>query len=380
MAKPLAQSIEEPHIERIRAFDLMRGFFLIVILLDHLAYYPSGLDIFTEHGLLYISTAEGFFAISGLVLGIVRGRKLIKKPLRTPAKLLFKRSWQLYVESIILTLLFTLFAWLFYQNPEIKYGAATPDTPFWQVIWQTITLQYTYGWADFLRYYALFLAGTPAALWLLRRGKWYILTAINIAIWHLYPLTPGGEQWLPLSWQLVFFSGLTIGFYWPVLTRWWRRTLHAWQRRAISRTVVALFLLGFIASFLLVFNANYWHIEPFAAWHGEHNVDLFNKDRLPVPRLVLGIACFWGLFALVCRYEKFLVRRAGWLLMPLGTNSLYVYTIEAFIVFFAHLFILPPQPINAVAPWYVNLLLSAAAIALVWLAVRRKFLFSIIPR
>ena len=113
MAKSLAQSIEEPHIERIRAFDLMRGFFLIVILLDHLAYYPSGLDIFTGRGLLYVSTAEGFFAISGLVLGIVRGRKLIKKPLRTPAKLLFKRSWQLYVESVILTLLFTLFAWLF---------------------------------------------------------------------------------------------------------------------------------------------------------------------------------------------------------------------------------------------------------------------------
>ena len=30
MARPAPQSIEEPHIERIRAFDLMRGFFLIV--------------------------------------------------------------------------------------------------------------------------------------------------------------------------------------------------------------------------------------------------------------------------------------------------------------------------------------------------------------
>ena len=131
MARPAPQSIEEPHIERIRAFDLMRGFFLIVILLDHLAYYPSGLDIFTGRGLLYISTAEGFFAISGLVLGIVRGRKLLKKPLSIAAKLLLKRSVQLYIESIILTLLFTIAAWLFYHNSEIKYGAAAPDTPFW---------------------------------------------------------------------------------------------------------------------------------------------------------------------------------------------------------------------------------------------------------
>ena len=234
MARPAPQSIEEPHIERIRAFDLMRGFFLIVILLDHLAYYPSGLDIFTGRGLLYISTAEGFFAISGLVLGIVRGRKLLKKPLRTAAKLLLKRSVQLYIESIILTLLFTIAAWLFYHNPEIKYGAAAPGTPFWQVVWQTITLQYTYGWADFLRYYALFLASAPFALWLLRRGKWYIVTIINIALWWYYTQTPGGETWLPFSWQLVFYSGFIVGFYWPALTRWWRRTLHA-QRELLAR-------------------------------------------------------------------------------------------------------------------------------------------------
>ena len=50
MVRSIPQSIEEPHIERIRTFDLMRGLFLIVILLDHLAYYPSGLDIFTGRG------------------------------------------------------------------------------------------------------------------------------------------------------------------------------------------------------------------------------------------------------------------------------------------------------------------------------------------
>lgn len=380
MARPAPQSIEEPHIERIRAFDLMRGFFLIVILLDHLAYYPSGLDIFTGRGLLYISTAEGFFAISGLVLGIVRGRKLLKKPLRTAAKLLLKRSVQLYIESIILTLLFTIAAWLFYHNPEIKYGAAAPDTPFWQVVWQTITLQYTYGWADFLRYYALFLAGAPFALWLLRRGKWYIVTIINIALWWYYTQTPGGETWLPFSWQLVFYSGFIVGFYWPALTRWWRRTLHAWQRRAIARTITALFLLGFTANFLLMLNANYWHVEPFAAWHNQYNMEYFDKDRLPIPRLAFGVICFWGLFALVRRYEKIIAKYLDWLLMPLGTNSLYVYTIEAFIVYFAHLFILPPQPFIAAAPWFINLTLSIAAIMLVWTAVRRKFLFSAIPR
>ena len=268
----------------------------------------------------------------------------------------------------------------FYHNPEIKYGAATPDTPFWQVVWQTITLQYTYGWADFLRYYALFLAGAPFILWLLRRGKWYIVTIINIALWWYYTQTPGGETWLPFSWQLVFYSGFIIGFYWPALMRWWRRTLHAWQRRVIARTITALFLLGFTINFLLMLNANYWHIEPFAAWHNQYNMEYFDKDRLPIPRLTFGVICFWGLFALVRRYEKTIAKYLGWLLIPLGTNSLYVYTIEAFIVYFAHLFILPPQPLIAAAPWFANLILSVAAIMLIWAAVRRKFLFSVIPR
>ena len=192
--------------------------------------------------------------------------------------------------------------------------------------------------------------------------------------------TPGGETWLPFSWQLVFYSGFIVGFYWPALTRWWRRTLHAWQRRAIARTITALFLLGFTANFLLMLNANYWHVEPFAAWHNQYNMEYFDKDRLPIPRLAFGVICFWGLFALVRRYEKIIAKYLGWLLMPLGTNSLYVYTIEAFIVYFAHLFILPPQPFTAAAPWFINLALSIAAIMLVWTAVHRKFLFSVIPR
>ena len=379
MANSNSSKLEEPHIERIHSFDLMRGFFLIVILLDHLAYYPSGLDIFTGRGLLYISAAEGFFLISGIVLGIVRGRKLLKKPFKVAAKLLLKRSLQLYIEATILTLLFTLIAWLFEGNPGLKYGAATTDVPIWSVIWQTITMQYTYGWADFLRYYALFMAGAPLVLWLLRQKKWYIVAIASVLIWKYYEQTPGGEEWLPLSWQLVFYSGFIIGFYWQNLTRWWKRYLRSWQRNTIAHLVSLLFIVGVASSFWLVFNANYWHVEPYATWNLKIAPD-FDKDQLPAQRLALGAVCFWGLFSFVRRHEKWFIKRLGWLLLPLGTNSLYVYTVEAFIVFFAHLFVLPAQPLIAVAPWYANLAASLLAIALVWFAVRKKFLFSIIPR
>ena len=71
------------------------------------------------------------------------------------------------------------------------------------------------------------------------------------------------------------------------------------------------------------------------------------------------------------------MKHVGWFFLPLGENSLYVYTIQAFVVFFAHLFILHPGGSDSIL---INLATSLAALALVWLAVRSKFLMKIIPR
>lgn len=79
--------------ERIITFDLLRGYFLIVILLNHLSFYPNGLSLLTGESMLYASTAEGFFVVSGIVLGIIRGRKLIHKPFMVGAKLLWNEPY-----------------------------------------------------------------------------------------------------------------------------------------------------------------------------------------------------------------------------------------------------------------------------------------------
>src|SRR5690606_17097418 len=109
----------------------MRGYFLCVILFNHLWYYPSCLDIFTGRSLLYASTADGFFVVSGIVLGIVRGAKLINQPFKVAAKLLWKRSIQLYITSIVLTFLFTVVGQLFIGNPGLKWGIYTDWNNWW---------------------------------------------------------------------------------------------------------------------------------------------------------------------------------------------------------------------------------------------------------
>jgi hypothetical protein len=372
-----SKAVKKEKSERILTFDLLRGYFLCVILFNHLAFYPSGLDFLTGRGILYVSTAEGFFLVSGIVLGIVRGRKLINQPFKIATKLLWKRAFQLYLTSIILTFLFTLIGQLFIGNPGLKFGIYTEWNTWWELLWHTVTLSYTYGWADFLHMYAVFLFFTPCALWLLRKGWWYGVVIISGILWSLYPLLPNNPVIAqPFSWQLIFFAGLIIGFYWEKIIAKWR-SLTVRTRKVIGWSFVATFILTAITSFLLVFGHEFGGAIGSQLTTLHHHVEQwFNKDRLPVPRILLGAVWFWGLFYVVRRYEGWILKHFGWLLLPFGMNSLYVYTISAFIVFFMHLIVSPP----GLGSTLLNLLLSAIALGLAQLAVQTRFLMKIIPR
>jgi hypothetical protein len=356
----------------------MRGYFLSVILFNHLQYYPSGLDIFTGRGLLYASTAEGFFAVSGIVLGIIRGRKLIDAPFRKVATLLLMRSAQLYVTTIVLTLLFTLIGTFFIGNEGLKYGIFTNWSNIFDLIWKTLALQYSYGWADFLRFYAIFLFFAPVTLWLLRKGLWHVLAPISLLVWCLFPISPlPPELSQPLSWQVIFNGALVIGFYWPHLVGLWQK-LSTKAQKYISVSLVTAAILTMAASALLVYGHAIGGALGTTLDTIHHSIELaFNKDRMPITRILLGSVWFWAIFLVVRKNEAFVMKKIAWLLLPLGENSLYVYTIQSFIVFFAHLLILKPGGSDSIV---VNLVVSLSALALVWFAVKTKFLMKIIPR
>lgn len=373
----IEKTAEKERSRRILTFDILRGYFLCVILFNHLQYYPNGFDLLTGRGILYASTAEGFFVVSGIVLGIVRGQKLLNLPFRESAKLLWKRALQLYLASIILTFIFTVIGQAFIANPGIKYGIFTEWNQWWELIWHTVTLSYTYGWADFLRLYAVFIFFAPLALWLLRKGLWYVVFAISAVVWMLYPLFAADTNFAQLlSWQFIFFSGFIIGFHWNVITNAWR-SLSTKVRTIIGWSFVGLFIISVAASFALVFGHELGNALGNQLTTLHHEVEQsFNKDRLPVGRLIIGTIWFWGLFFIVRRFEPFILKYTGWLFLRFGMNSLYVYTISAFIVFFAHLIITPP----GTGSLFLNFLVSIAMLALVQVAVRTKFLMKIIPR
>ncbi|MDN5275515.1 MAG: hypothetical protein JWN33_164 [Candidatus Saccharibacteria bacterium] len=369
---------------RIATFDLLRGYFLLAIVLDHLFFYPNGLDWVAMQGNLYVSAAEGFFLISGIVLGIVRGVKLIDKPFKDAARLLLKRGLHLYVLSIILTLIFTALGWFVFND---HHGLKEGIWPFMEnlplLLWQTLTFQYDYGWADYLKLYSIFLFVSPFALWLLRRGWWYVLLTVSIILWLLFPnpaTTPENIQHLlqPLSWQLLFFGGFTIGFYWPTIVGWWlSRTQRV--RKILIGTTVTIGFGSLLANIFIVFGAKMvipipadiaMQLDDFGTLV---HAQLFDKEQLPLPRVLMFMSWFMAAFWLVRKFETVIIKYAGWLLLAFGTNSLYVYTMQAIIIFFVHLFVDP-----GALPF--NFVVSIGVIALIRLAIHYQILMKLIPR
>lgn len=366
---------------RILTFDLLRGYFLVMITLNHLQWYPNLVEWATYRGGLLVSSAEGFFFISGIVLGMVRGRKMRDQPFSEAAKLLILRGVQLYVLSIVLMLLFTFVGWLFADNPGLKPGIRPVDQPLPEIIMGALSFNYIYGWADFLRLYAIFMFMSPFALWLLRKNKWYILLAGSIGLWLLYPVADmftsrSPEILMVLSWQLVFFGGLIIGYHWQDIAAWWqRRTIRV--RRRILLPILGIAVTTLLANIVLVLLDTLDIASSVSLSIQAALAQPFNKEALPLPRLLLFGIWFTLGFYIFQRFEKRIVQWFGWILLPFGSNSLYVYIMHAILVFFAHLIIMPPE---ASSNLVVNTAASVAILFLILLAVYRKFLFKVIPR
>ncbi len=368
-------------IPRIAALDLLRGYFMVSIILNHLQWYPSGFDWVAAKGSLLISAAEGFFIISGILLGLIRGRKLMHEPFKVSALLVLSRGVKLYAVSIILMLLFTFIGWLFIDNPGLKPGIRPVDESVISVILGALSFDYIYGWADFLRLYAIFLIMSPLAIWLLRKGKWYIVTAGSILLWLVFLLAlsytgHSAELLMPLSWQLLFFFGLVFGFHWIDIQAWWKRRSTNFKK-SVAIPLLSLAAITLLANVIFIFGTTYNIVpESIKIAYETMQVTVFNKEALTLPRI--GIFVLWfslGLY-LFTRYEAWITKWFGWILLPFGKNSLYVYIMHAVILFVAHLVLAPVNATHIV----VNFFGTCIVLGLIFLAVKTKFLFGVIPR
>ncbi len=371
---------------RIMALDVLRGYFILVIASVHLAYYPSLLGVFDGRGQLWVSEAEGFFFISGLITGIIRHRELLRNGFRRASEKLIKRGGKLYLASVVLTLLYTLIGRLT-TNANIHGAKGGLDTvsSWLSVAYKTLTLQYSYGWADFLIYYAAFMIVAPLVLWLLSKEKWWLVVVISLAVWYARWSGSHGELNSFIQWQVYFYLGMVIGYHWHQIETVFRGLGHNLQTN-LKRISVGLAAAVYVLGGILVFVPEYYeHKTVPSGWLGSIVQPIINvSDNLIYNRLLVdgrvGLlrplvwsVVFAGVYCLVRRYEKVILRTIGVVLVPMGQNSLYVYIVESIFLFAIPYFLAPGS-------FVVNSLLEVMLAGLTWYAVKKRFLFQIIPR
>ncbi|MBD2099606.1 OpgC domain-containing protein [Leptolyngbya sp. FACHB-261] len=359
--------------KRDLTLDLLRGYFLFAIIINHLNDDPTLFDPVTGRGKMWVSAAEGFFFMSGLLVGHVRGREALKKGFEVVRDKLLSRAWILYLTTLVLTVLYTIVRYAFGDESDLltDFGQKNPVV----ILLQFLTLQYKHE--DVLSAYTLYLIAAPLVIMALIRGKTWLVLGVSAALWLVdlllhQPLPLIKSYYSPMSWQFVFFSGAVLGYHFDDLKERW------WQLKPAQREII-FFGLGTTTAITIFLSWLDRFQKAFLPEHQSVLEDLFRKAPGIGPGRLLVFALWISFFyLLVKRYEKWIEQHWGDFLLQFGQNSLYVYIVQSLFVA-----VLDPDHIArplGTAGFVVSTLLSSAILAIVWLMVKQRFLFKIIPR
>jgi hypothetical protein len=333
------------------------------MVIDHLG-GASFLYPLTGGNTFYVSAAEGFIFLSGLMVGLIHGRRIERDGLATIQLRLLRRALTLYGVTLGLTFIFVGLSRLS-GMPWLQDVA--PLTP--QLAVSLITLHHTYYLVDVMLLYTLLLAVSPLALLLLHARHTMWVLALSVGLWaaHLAYSEQATVPWEIVNnetfrvsaWQLWFFIGMVAGYHWDAL----RARL---QRVPTIPGVAALTVVAL--AFIALKQA------------GRPEIDaLFDKDYAAPGRVIAFAVFFPLLYVGLTLLWRPLNAVAGWLLLPFGQNALYVYAMHLFAIYFAAL-VLPYVPGFDRANPLMNSLVQIAAVVAIWLLVKRQVLFDVVPR
>lgn len=363
---------------RIIELDLLRGFFIIVIILDHLQFWPSPWQYMTGQGRLWASAAEGFFIISGLLIGYLRAYKGIHTPLKVLTKKLLERAGLLWLWCIIITLAVVGLSIALPGNnsllPKLPETAVLSSPLLF--LWNVVSLNYASDWIYFLRLYAIMLALTPVFLWLLR--KKHALTALALSLGTYLISLAFGISEAALQWQVLFFGAAFIGWKLEDIVSWFR--VRPKLRLATLLSLIGVTLVTMAISYFMVHGWAY--VESSSAALSldayvsirSHVDPVFSNNPLVPARIGLSFIWFFGLLALFHLLRGPIKKYLGWLLITFGEASLTAYCLQAIILVFITKFV----ELNG--DFYINGLVGLAVVLLIWGFMKIPFVRKVLPK
>jgi hypothetical protein len=355
--------------------DLLRGLAMVILVVNHVR-LESPLGSVTS---AVLSAAEVLVAVSGVVVGMVFGRRWLTEGAHATTAMLLRRSRKLYLASVAVVALvgvLTLVPGLATEALTVSPSVEPPrdsyafDGPM-RTLLAAVTLEAGPWQFNILGFFIAALAAAPAVLWALERGWW---PAVLAASWLLFAL---GRHWdvdvLPtqserpfpiLVWQVLFVNGIILGYHRERLAR--RLRHHRRPVCALILTVAATFALLQVAGPALV-DAATW-----ARWEAEH----FHKGLLDPARLLAMMSIAAAVYIALRRFSAPAERLLGAVLLPLGRSSFYVFIMHVFLC----LAVASIPPLGGGGLGLLgNTLLQLGCVAVLWTMVRRRFLFRIVP-
>jgi hypothetical protein len=201
-------------------FDTLRGLLVLFMAINHI---ESPLRIVTDQAFGYVSSAEGFVFLSGLVAGWVYGRRMRNKGFAAACGAAARRAGHVYRAHLL-----TYFAALIWTVLFVFYTHGVPAllpplfaTQPWLAALLGPTLLYQPGLLDILPMYCGFLLLLPWLLRAVERGNGAVVLAFSFALWAFTQAAEGPilawngrinlGAFHPLAWQFLFVSGAVLG-------------------------------------------------------------------------------------------------------------------------------------------------------------------------
>lgn len=398
---PTTWAYPETDSTRDLRLDFMRGFVIPLLIVSHFDYFSLFMYIGWER-IGVVSTAEAFVILAGIVVGMVYGKKLKRDGFDACLSSLLSRSAQLYRVNVFIILVIGLLRYV----PLLNTTAVTSFHDPYRNIDYPLYPALTEGFFPMLSkalllrcgphqfqviglYVVLFALVTPLVFLMLEKKQTKLLLGIS---WVLYWVNFGtpeaqvataeirltGAQFeyaFPLIvWQLIYIHGIVAGYYKQELLAFFNGT-HG------KRLVYASIVLSLM---FIIFTLNH-PVDEFAEWSKLSFIppetfnnlyfNYFQKYKLGPGRILNITVLLISIYALLTRFWTPFNRAFGWLLIPLGQASLYVFFVHIFI-----LLLVSNTPLPNYHNFWINTGIHIVVFALIWIMVTKQFLFRWIPR
>jgi hypothetical protein len=350
------ESSADAGAKRDLRIDLLRGFCMFVMIVDHVGGEASWLYALTGGNRLWVSAAEGFVLLSGFSMGMVHSVVIRRQGIRAMFEKVFGRVWVLYLVTVLLTI---AFAAVSTELGTPYSGQMTPARGKLDFTFSVVTFHRTYSLTDILVLYTLLVAAAGPALWLISRGHTGLVLAASAVAWTVAQLAPDRvpRAWqivdggFPFSaWQLLFFLGLALGYH----------------RQRIAGFMCPPRLIAFgIAAFAALYVARaiaMATLVPVSTTPEVYEL-LFDKNDARIGRVLAVFATAAFAYAGLSLAWVPLRRAAGYLLLPMGQRALFAYAVQLFAVAFFASELMAPIRLDR-----ENAFFQASAVGMVWAA------------